>query len=257
MNGSPLAVDEPRALAAQRFGNQEPRRARHGSAPSDGTARTRGRRHARRRDRRARCRRRSRRPDWWSRETPGRRRRSPAARAAPRARYCRSVPRCRRSATPPPRRSRRAIGDERVVDGVDGAAAPTTRSHSARPISRPVASPAWRMRRTLCAASSPSASSPSGVAVEPRAPLDAARARSAAPRRRAPAPPPRRTARRRRASCRRRAAPGCRPGRSPPRCRPARSRCCFRSRRPSSGSARGRPAPAQSRRAARRCRCRR
>ena len=52
----------------------------------------------------------------------------------------------------------------------DGSA--PTRSHSARPISRPVASPACSTRRTLCAASSPSASSSVGVAIEARAPVD-------------------------------------------------------------------------------------
>ncbi len=46
------------------------------------------------------------------------------------------------------------------------------RSHSTRPISRPVASAACSTRRTLCAPSDASAGSPSAVAIEPRAPLD-------------------------------------------------------------------------------------
>ena len=70
-----------------------------------------------------------------------------------------------------------------------------------------------------------------GVAIEARAPLDRARACSAAPRRRGRERRARRRGRRPRSSCRRRAVRANRLCRSPRRCRLARTRCCFRSDR--------------------------
>ena len=51
MNALAVGVDQPRAFAAQRLRQQEPRRAGDARARSDGTARTRDRRRARRRER--------------------------------------------------------------------------------------------------------------------------------------------------------------------------------------------------------------
>ncbi len=152
----------------------------------------------------------------------------PVASSVADARTVRRIPSSSKNRTPV---TARALGHqfrhERVVDRLDTKAASRHAAQSARPISRPVASPACRTRRTLCAASSPSASCRPRRGRSGR-PSRSARARSAGPPRRARARPLRRTARRRRGSCRQRAAPGCRRDRSPPRCRPARSRYCFR-----------------------------
>ena len=88
-------------------------------------------------------------------------------------------------------------------------------------------------------------------------PTRAARARSPDPLRQARARPARRTTRRRHESCRRRAAPGCLRRRLRRRCRPARSRYCFRWHRLSSGPRPARRTPAQSRRVVPRFRRRR
>ena len=222
------AVDQPRAFAAQRFGNQEPRRAGqvergrmelHELEIGDARAGVIGERDAVAGRHRA---------DWSFRGTPDRRRRSPAASRGART----SCGRPSRSKNRTPQR--RAvlddqIGDQRVVDGLD-------RRQRRRPAPRARGRSRGRSRRRRagrggrCAPPRGRAPArPSASRSKPRAPVDqlADVARALLDQH----------AHRRLVAqavaganaCPRRAAPGCRRRRSPRRCRPARSRCCSRS----------------------------
>ena len=151
-------VDEVRPLAAKRLRQQEPRSASdvenrrmelHELEVGDAAPRPRTP---------SRCRRRSRRPGSSSRERPAPRRRSRSAFAAPSTdaalpsrptKVAPVQPRRARATTAPAHPRTRSRSDAR-----------DTRCHSTRPISRPVASRAWSTRRTLCAASRPSAICP-------------------------------------------------------------------------------------------------
>ena len=173
------------------------------------------------------CRRRSQPPGWWSRGTPGRRRRSRAARRG--ADASRSSPARSRTATPSTRRPRRAA-PSRARRCTVSTAAPRTRAPRARGRSRGRSHrAACSTRRTLCAPSRARAGVAVGVAIERARPSRAARARSAGPPSPARRPPAPRTSRRRRRACPRVQIRANRRRRPPRRCRPARSRCCSRS----------------------------
>ena len=220
-------VDQPRAFAAQRLGDQEPRRAGtverrrvklHELEIGDARAGV---------DTRARCRRRWRPPGFVvSRNTwPA----PPVASSVARgAHLVARARRRRRSATPHASpSSTMQLGDERVIDGLDrrqrADALPERAADLAAGRVAGMQDAPHAVRRLAAERRPP-------VARRDRTarPSRSARGRSAGRPRRARGPPPRRTGRRRRGSCPRRAAPGCRRRRSPRRCRPARSRCCSR-----------------------------
>ena len=211
--------------------NRNARRAGDARAPSDGTARTRDRRRARRPRTPSPCRRRSPPPGWWSRGTPDRRRRSPAACAWRRPRAPRPRPIDERGARADAvaRRAARAPSPRRAR----ARAATSTRGSTARGRSRG----RWRRGRAAhgarCArprvrAPARRSSSRSKAAPQSSSSRHVARAVAAPARRR----PRGGTGRRPPPSCRGRGAPESRRGRPPRRRRPARSRCCSRADRP-------------------------
>ena len=155
-----VGVDQPGAFAAQRLRQQEARLALDLRAPSGGTARTRGRRRARRPPRPSRCRRRTPPRGWSSRGTPGRRRRSRAASPGPAPSAARRPDRGSRRRRRGRPRSAIAVARACSTAWMRGCA--EVRAHSVPPISRPVVSRACSTRRTLCAASRASATSPFG-----------------------------------------------------------------------------------------------
>ena len=243
MKGSPARVHQPRAFAAQRFRQQEPRlpgdpqrrrmkldeleigdrgagAIRHGDAVAG-----RHRRIGRLADR------------------PVRRRPSPAATAARAGHARRAVlvqdPRAdarRRALDDAARRRARGLTSRRP-------AAPTRAPQHASDLAAGGVAGVQHAPRAVRAFDRERRRCRRRRGRTPR-PSRSARARSRGPPRRAPAPHARRTGRRRRQSCRRHAAPANRPGRPRRRCRPARSRCC-----PRAGSAfvrmRTSPAPAE------------
>ena len=159
MNGSAARIDELRAFSAQRFGQEKSRRLLHVEHRrmkldelhvGDARAGT---------DTRARRRRRSPRPDSWSAANtwPAPPVASSVARAEARPCSPRLVDKAHADAAAV---SRMALDGKRVLQHRDRARLDVARSHSTRPISRPVASPACSTRRTLCAPSDASASRP-------------------------------------------------------------------------------------------------
>ena len=93
----------------------------------------------------------------------------PVASSVARARAsCRAPPRSKnRTPRTAPSSTTRSVTSAWLIVVTDGRL--ETRSQRTRPISRPVASPAWSTRRTLCAASRPSDEPAVGIAIEPRA----------------------------------------------------------------------------------------
>ena len=224
-------VEQTAAFAAQRLRQQEPRRAGDARAPSDGTARTRGRPPAPRPRTPSPCRRRSPPPGSWFRGTPARRRPWPAASASATT-SCTSpdaideggarahaVVHAQRSA-PSPRRARaRAATSTR---------ASTARGRSRGRWRRGRAAPGARCARPRVRAPARPASSRSKAAPQSSSSLHVARAVLHEHVDRLAAAQP--VARLHRVA--RVQLPASRRGRPPRRRRPARSRCCSRPDRP-------------------------
>ena len=163
-----VGVHQPRAFAAQRLGQQEPRLPGHVSAVGWNWTNSRSVTRA---------------PAWYAMAMP-----SPVAtgglvvRGRPDRRHqSRAAPPCARAGDAA-RRHQKACADAaavlddqaddtRVIAARHGGSR-ATRSQSTRPISRPVASCACSTRRTLCAPSMASAGCAVGVAIERGAPLD-------------------------------------------------------------------------------------
>ena len=249
-------VEQGRALAAHRLGDQQAVEAGCPAAParSGGTGRTRGRRGRRRRRRRGPARRRSRPRGWSSAATAPRRRRSPApsrrrgsSPASVRTPWQRSPSLHSASAEVSSRTSIRGLGGDHRRQ-LRGDLAPGLAAAG-------VDDAAWRVAALEAERQ---------LAVRVEVEGDAARAQLARPRpappRPAPRPPRGGRGRGRRRSCRRRAgrasrrARAPRPGRPGPRSWRSRRAACARSGRP---SRRARPRAARSRGRRRRRRPRR
>ena len=230
-------VQQLRAFTAQRFREQESRRARRRRARWDGTGRTRDPRRARPQTTPASRRRRWRSADWWFRETPGPRRRWPATprRHGPRAPT--SLLTNRAPMQRPPLddqldRARVALdAHARLLrHALPQRAAELAAGGIGRMQHAPAAMRAFAAERQRARV----------VAIEPRAPLDQFVHVAHAVFDQHAHGGRRRTGRHRRRWCRPRVARAYRRGQPRRQCRPARSRCCSRWDWPSSGRARRR-----------------
>ncbi len=224
MKASPRSLIEPGALAAQRFGQQVARRARHREHRRMKLDELEIGDVAHRPETRARHRRRWRRPDWWCRERPVPRRRSRAAwtkRAASTSRPSRSRNRTPASApVAPPSPARRSRGRRPSAPAARRAVRPARDRSPVRSRPRHAVRAA-----TACAPSlrqmRPSIGQPVERGAPPEQLVDVARPLvhqdvNGLPDRRG---------RRRPRSCRRRAAPASRRRRPLRRCLPARNQC--------------------------------